>query len=149
MTRLKAFCVGVAILIIIIGGVARSVATIAQTGAQTASITQTGPQTTATPARRVVHRANPTYPADIVRSRVDAGSTLKVRVDAAGDVVNIEDAKWQVTVYSDSNIPDPAAFWAAKPGEAFAPSPWEDFHVAFALLKRGDLCAACRRTLVA
>jgi tetratricopeptide (TPR) repeat protein len=26
----------------------------------------------------------------------------------------------------------------AKPGEAFAPSPWEDFHVAFALLKRGD-----------
>ena len=117
MTRLKAFCVGVAILII--GEVARSVATIAQTGAQTASITQTGPQTTATPARRVVRRANPTYPADIVRSRVDAGSTLKVRVDAAGDVVNIEDAKWQVTVYSDSNIPDPAAFWAAKPGEAF------------------------------
>jgi tetratricopeptide (TPR) repeat protein len=26
----------------------------------------------------------------------------------------------------------------AKPGEAFTPSPWEDFHVAFALLKRGD-----------
>jgi tetratricopeptide (TPR) repeat protein len=26
----------------------------------------------------------------------------------------------------------------AKPGEAFAPSPWEDFHVAFALLRRGE-----------
>lgn len=26
----------------------------------------------------------------------------------------------------------------AKPGEAFTPSPWEDFHVAFALLRRGD-----------
>jgi quercetin dioxygenase-like cupin family protein len=26
----------------------------------------------------------------------------------------------------------------AKPGEAFSPSPWEDFHVAFALLRRGD-----------
>jgi tetratricopeptide (TPR) repeat protein len=26
----------------------------------------------------------------------------------------------------------------AKRGEAFTPSPWEDFHVAFALLKRGD-----------
>jgi tetratricopeptide (TPR) repeat protein len=26
----------------------------------------------------------------------------------------------------------------AKPGQAFTPAPWEDFHVAFALLKRGD-----------
>jgi quercetin dioxygenase-like cupin family protein len=26
----------------------------------------------------------------------------------------------------------------AKPGETFSPSPWEDFHVAFALLRRGD-----------
>jgi hypothetical protein len=26
----------------------------------------------------------------------------------------------------------------ATPGEAFSPSPWEDFHVAFALLRRGD-----------
>jgi quercetin dioxygenase-like cupin family protein len=26
----------------------------------------------------------------------------------------------------------------AKPGEAFSPSPWEDFHVAIALLRRGE-----------
>ena len=26
----------------------------------------------------------------------------------------------------------------AKPGETFTPSPWEDFHVAIALLKRGE-----------
>jgi quercetin dioxygenase-like cupin family protein len=26
----------------------------------------------------------------------------------------------------------------ATPGQAFAPSPWEDFHVAFALLRRGE-----------
>src|SRR5205823_1973858 len=116
MTQRKAFCVGAAILVA--GGIAGSIATIAQTAAQGVSIAQTGAQTPTTP-RRVVHRANPTYPPDIVQGRVDAGSTLKARINAAGDVVNIEDAKWQVTVYSDSNIPDPAAFWAAKPGEAF------------------------------
>src|SRR5438477_11827428 len=117
MTQRKPFCVGAAILVA--GGIAGSVATIAQTGAQVASISQGGAQTATTTARRVVHRANTTYPADIVRGRVDAGSTLKVRVNAAGNVVNIEDAKWQVAVYGESNIPDPAAFWAAKPGEAF------------------------------
>lgn len=30
----------------------------------------------------------------------------------------------------------------AKPGEAFTPSPWEDFHVAIALLRRGEEDAA-------
>jgi len=73
----------------------------------------------AQPPRRATQRTTAAYPAGLVGTGVDAGVSLKVTIGAAGDVVSLDNPRWQITVFSDSPIQNHAAFWAADPGQQF------------------------------
>jgi len=71
------------------------------------------------PMRHSLHEVNPAYPPEALASGVDAEVTVTLTVSPAGEVTDVGEPTWQLTIRSDSSIGDQQAYWAGKPWLSF------------------------------
>ena len=69
--------------------------------------------------RKPVTQVQPQYPADLLRSGVGARITFLVTVTARGQVDQVLEPRWQLTLSEASAVDDMPGFWARKPWLAF------------------------------
>jgi protein TonB len=69
--------------------------------------------------RKPITQVDPQYPVDLLRSGVGARVTFVATISALGQVVEILEPKWQLTLSETSTIDDVPGFWARKPWLAF------------------------------